>query len=115
MLEDILTDLASLGYVVSNVFQIGPGANAPSPFGTPGWQVYLRNLRNTRAGQGRGDTLGEALAAALANCEAQPTYERKSVNEWGNRAASPALPLPPRRPMFVTVSDDDTAQQEDLF
>ena len=114
MIEDVLTDLASLGYIVSNVYQIGPEANAPSPFGLPGWRVYMRNSRNTRAGQGQGATLGEALAAALATCEAQVAYERKSVNEWGNRRDTPALPLPPRRPIFVTISNDDQ-QQEDLF
>ena len=113
MLEDILTDLASLGYVVSNTFQLGAGDSRRSPFGTPGWQVYLRNLRNTRAGQGQGTTLGEALAAALAACEAQPTAAQRPTSEWGNRAASPPLPMPPRRPMFVTL--DDTPQQEDLF
>ena len=105
MLEDILADLASLGYVVSNTFQLGAGDPRRSPFGTPGWQVYLRNERNTRAGQGQGTTLGEAFLAALANCEAQPTAAQ---------AASPPLPMPPRRPLFVTITDDDE-QQGDLF
>ena len=79
MLEDILTDLASLGYVVSNTFQLGAGPPHRSPFGSPGWQVYLRNERNTRAGQGQGTTLGEALAAALAACEAQPVAAQRRI------------------------------------
>ena len=101
MLEDILADLASLGYVVSNTFQLGAGDSRRRGEGTPGWQVYLRNERNTRAGQGQGTTLGEAFLAALATCEAQPV------------AARAASPMPPRRPVFVTL--DDTPQQEDLF
>ena len=115
MIEDILTDLAALGYVVSNTFQLGAGDRLRSGSSTPGWQVYLRNERNTRAGQGQGETLGAAFLAALANCEAQPTYERKSVNEWGAPTAPTrgVLPLPPRRPIFVTLNDDQP--QEDLF
>ena len=115
MLEYILADLASLGYVVSNTFQLGGADPRRRGEGTPGWQVYLRNERNTRAGQGTGATLGEAFLAALAACEAQPLAAARPTSEWGNRAASPPLPMPPRRPMFVTVSDDDTSQQEDLF
>ena len=99
MLEDILTDLASLGYVVSNTFQLGAGDPRRSPFGTPGWQVYLRNERNTRAGQGQGTTLGEAFLAALATCEAQPTAAQRPTSEW---AASP-MPIWPNSTRTILI------------
>ena len=107
MIEDILATLAAKGYVVSNTFQLGEGDSRCMAFGRSGWQVYLRNLRNTRAGQGAGATLAEAFEAALAACEAQlagaPTVP-----------PSPRLPLPPPRALYVAL-DTTADEQSDLF
>ena len=106
MIEDILATLAAKGYVVSTTFQLGEGDSRCMAFGRSGWQGYLRNLRNTRAGQGAGATLAEAFEAALAACEAQPA--------GAPTVPSPRLPLPPPRALYVAL-DTTADEQSDLF
>ena len=125
-LEELLETLAAEGYLVSNTFQVGlewgPGRGA---FGVPGWQVYLRNSRNTRTGIGLAPTLREAFEAALANARRGDTYERREVPQITNepKALRPSISRMPVAAYAskVTLGEGDSYEAapgdapEDLF
>ena len=120
MIEDVLATLAEEGFVVSNTFQLEDGARAraggapsrESLFGSDKWQVYLRNSRDTRTGNGRGETMEAALLAA-----------RRAAGEKRASVASVATDTPPqpykpisKRPPLVRLgSASDEGDPSDLF
>jgi hypothetical protein len=119
MIEDILAEMASQGFVVSNTFQVGEGD--PQAFGRgPQWQVYLRNTRNTRTGMATAETLEGAFRAAFAKALEGPTFgaqrpaaelaERREVHR---RAALARLPHPILS--LGDTTDDTTDAASDLF
>jgi hypothetical protein len=116
VIEDILAQMTSEGFVVSNTFQVGEGD--PSAFGRfPSWAVYLRNVRNTRTGHATAETLEGALRAAVAKANEGPTYVKPQRSE----ASEAPRTVTPRRPMFapspqqVTLSETATEEGEEFF
>lgn len=117
--EDILVTLTELGYVVANTFQIA--ANDARTFGQPGWQVYLRNERNTRTGLGVAPTLAGAFRAAVLNAEAKPL--EVPTKQWGERPGEvfPILRVPSRVPpggtprVILGDPSDSDNDEADLF
>ena len=107
MIEDILTEFATGGFLVSNTFQTGE--DNLRAFGPSGWKVYIRNVRNTRTGMGQAETLEGALRAAFGRAMEGPTYEQ------AQRATPPQLPprVPPRVP--ILGSDTSTETSDELF
>jgi len=109
MIEDVLAEYATGGFVVSNTFQKTATDGA---FGPVGWDVYIRNVRNTRSGHGSGDTMEAALRAALRVAMEGPTYERPQRN------SSNTAPLP-HRPVFAPSLPKlilgDATESDELF
>lgn len=109
MIEDVLAELAAGGYIVSNTFQVSE-SDPKNPFGAPGWQVYLRNERNTRTGSGVGRTLGEAFEVALRAAERVPL---QLIRQRPPPSATPTLP---RRALYVPAGPTSTTEEtEELF
>jgi hypothetical protein len=110
MIEDVLAEFASEGFVVSNTFQTVEGDWA---FGPTGWKVYIRNVRNTRTGIGEADTLEGALRVALNAARQGPTYERPQRppgDASPKRRDAPSSPV--KVPILGSPSDETS---EELF
>ena len=112
--ESVLIELASGGFVVSNTFQV---TDLESPFGPIGWQVYLRNTRNTRTGAGRGGTMREALQDAQAKALQGPTNEIQRHTSFASRGEAPRTLYVPRAPRGPTLGDSasDESDESELF
>ena len=109
--ESVLIELASGGFVVSNTFQV---TDLESPFGPIGWQVYLRNTRNTRTGAGRGGTMREALQDAQAKALQGPTNEIQRHTSFAPRDEAPRRSEAPRAPKVPILGTNET-DESDLF
>ena len=110
MIEDVLAEYATGGFVVSNTFQ---KTAADGAFGPVGWDVYIRNVRNTRTGHGSGDTMEAALREALRIANEGPTYERPQRSVSVGEA-------PKRREVFtpapkVPILGGSSDTEEELF
>ena len=110
MIEDILAEYAVGGFVVSNTFQ---KTAADGAFGPVGWDVYIRNWRNTRTGHGSGETMEAALREALRVASEGPAYERpqRSVSEAPSAKRREVWTPPPKVPILGGSSDTE----EELF
>jgi len=121
MIEDVLATLEAEGFVVTNTFQVSPEYGPQKgAFGVPGWQVFLRNVRNTRTGIGLAPTLQGALEVAYAAAMRGETYERPPTAAGGIPVANvrkhykPLYAPAPRAPVLSSAELDD-ASAEDLF
>ena len=120
MIEDILAILAPEGFAISNVFQV---IEPESPFGCIGWKVYLRNVRNTRAGVGEGVTMEAAMRAAYAVAMSKPVFDnppgRSDLGEARGVAGakSPAKSPVPRVTIGASAGEASATgiDAEDLF
>jgi hypothetical protein len=110
VIEDILATYATEGFVVSNTFQVAKGDWTGAAVG---WDVYIRNLRNTRSGHGHGATLEEALRDAHRVASQGPTYQRpeRSANGPAMKPSS-AFSQTERVPI---LGDREDNTSEELF
>jgi hypothetical protein len=111
MIEDVLAEYTAEGFVVTNTFQ--KTAAEGGVFGPVGWDVYIRNDRNTRSGHGSGDTMEAALRAAFRIAMEGPTYELPQRAEGGATLAVSRRPVfAPSPPKLIL---EGTAESDELF
>jgi len=99
--EDFLRILDEEGYRVSNIFQAGIGYSLRGAFNLPGWEVYMRNLRNSRTGHGTGLTMRDALADALAQARKGEAFEFRLTRP------TPPTPLSELPKGVIECGDDE--------
>ena len=116
MIEDVLAEYAAGGFVVSNTFQ---KTAADGAFGPVGWDVYIRNVCNTRTGHGSGDTMEAALREALRIANEGPTYVKaaRSASSEASRVVASRRSMFAPSPLRVTLGgeSDESDSEEELF